>query len=57
MKYTIFKLITYINETTPIPEGFHICRLNELTEKEGWRVVTSLYTVGNTSILLLEKNE
>ena len=57
MKYRTFTLITYINENTPIPTEFHIDRLNELTKKEGWRVVTSLYTVGNTSILLLEKKK
>ena len=55
MKYITFRLITSINKTTPIPTEFHIDRLNELTKKEGWRVVTSLYTVNNTSILLLEK--
>ena len=57
MKYTTFKLITYINEKTPIPTEFHIDALNALTKKEGWKVVTSLYTVGNTSILLLEKKK
>ena len=57
MKYRIFKLMTSISATTPIPTELHIDRLNELTKKEGWRVVTSLDTVNNTSILLLEKNK
>lgn len=55
MEYRKFTLTTHLYDSTPIPEEHSIDNLNELCKKEGWSVITSLYTVNNTTILLLEK--
>ena len=61
MKYRKFTLTTHLYDVTsaltPIPQEHSLDSLNELCKKEGWRVVTSLYTVSNTSVLLLEKKK
>ena len=57
MKYRKFTLTTFLYDEKDVSKENHIDTLNELCIKENWRVVTSLYTVGNTSILLLEKTK